>query len=120
MRYILVCAPDFFSIDYEINPWMHVENAVDGSSAAEQFADLLATYSKLGIEVKQIDQVRGLPDMVYTANFGFAIDDLFILRGLSMTSANPRQIMLQSGLQHRGLELSTCLRGSSTKVKAIT
>ena len=29
MSRLLVCPPDYFGIDYEINPWMRLSNQVD-------------------------------------------------------------------------------------------
>lgn len=78
LNYILLCPPDHFSIDYEINPWMHTENKVNPKLAMDQFSALKSIYDKLEIPTKSIDQVKGLPDMVYTANFGFAVNKTFI------------------------------------------
>ena len=41
MSRLLVCPPDFFSIDYEINPWMRRANVVDAKVAVEQWHRLM-------------------------------------------------------------------------------
>ncbi len=67
-----MCAPKYFDIEYEINPWMHTSNQVDPAKAAEEWQNLYDTYTqKLGWSVELIDPVQGLPDMVFTANGGF-------------------------------------------------
>ncbi|MBA2486819.1 MAG: hypothetical protein H0V35_12100 [Nitrospira sp.] len=74
MSRLLVCPPDYFRIDYEINPWMRRTNAVDPSRAADQWQvlmDVLAHDVAAGIE--QMRPVKGLPDMVFTANAGVVI-----------------------------------------------
>lgn len=64
-----MCAPDYFDIEYEINPWMDTKNPVDPALAARQWKQLYEIYTqKLGWDVQLIDPVQHLPDMVFTAN----------------------------------------------------
>jgi N-dimethylarginine dimethylaminohydrolase len=65
---ILMCRPEHFGIEYEINPWMHVAVEVDHQAAVEQWEALHARYRSLGVEVTLAASVAGLPDMVFTAN----------------------------------------------------
>ncbi len=65
---ILMCRPEFFGIEYEINPWMHVEVSVDHELAERQWEALYNEYQRLGVEVELATPVKGLPDMVFTAN----------------------------------------------------
>lgn len=78
-----MCLPDYFDIEYEINPWMHVENKVDRKKAHEQWGNLYRTYKELGVQIELIQQVEGLPDMVFTANAG-------IVKGMTFVSGNFR------------------------------
>jgi N-dimethylarginine dimethylaminohydrolase len=73
-RTVLMCRPDFFTVSYRINPWMHPEDPTDTSKAVQQWQTLYDTYVSLGFDVKLIDPVEGLPDMVYAANGGFVLD----------------------------------------------
>lgn len=73
-RTVLMCRPDYFTVSYRINPWMHPEDPTDTSKAVEQWQTLYDTYVSLGFDVKLIDPVDGLPDMVYAANGGFVLD----------------------------------------------
>lgn len=75
---VLLCPPKHYQIEYEINPWMHTENKVQKAKVQEEFEGLVGIYKKLGLEVLIIDPQLGLPDMVYAANHGFVIDDIFI------------------------------------------
>ncbi len=70
----LMCPPDYFKIDYEINDWMHQDNQVDQGLAKRQWQAIKDTYEKLGHKVDLIDAVDGLPDMIFTANGGQVID----------------------------------------------
>jgi N-dimethylarginine dimethylaminohydrolase len=71
---ILMCPPEHFNVTYEINPWMHVADAVDRPLAERQWHGLHDLYERLGHDVTLIEPVEGLPDMVFTANGGLVID----------------------------------------------
>lgn len=74
MKRLLVCPPDYFRIDYEINPWMRITNAVDPYRAIRQWQDLMLTLEKdLGVVLERMAPVSGLPDMVFTANAGVVV-----------------------------------------------
>ncbi|HSP65853.1 MAG TPA: arginine deiminase-related protein [Candidatus Deferrimicrobium sp.] len=65
---ILMCRPEHFGIEYEINPWMHVAVEVDHDRAVEQWEALHAVYRDLGESIALTAPHAGLPDMVFTAN----------------------------------------------------
>jgi N-dimethylarginine dimethylaminohydrolase len=75
-RTILMCRPDHFTVSYRINPWMHPEDPTDTSLAVRQWEELYKTYLDLGFDVKLVDPIEGLPDMVYAANGGFVLDNI--------------------------------------------
>lgn len=79
MKKIVMCAPTYYQIEYEINPWMHINNDVDPKGAAAAYQQLKQTYTKLGVEILDIAPAKGLPDMIYTANLGFALTDKFVV-----------------------------------------
>src|SRR5581483_7503490 len=77
---VLMCPPIFFDIEYEINPWMDLKNQVNPKQAAKQWKSIYDTYTqKLGWDVELIDPIKGLPDMVFTANGGLVLDGRVIL-----------------------------------------
>ncbi|MEZ4573961.1 MAG: arginine deiminase-related protein [Vampirovibrionales bacterium] len=68
---ILMCPPDFFNVDYVINPWMNAE-PVDMDKARRQWDALHQTLTRqLGVSVVLLEPVVGLPDLVFTANAAF-------------------------------------------------
>lgn len=75
-RRYLMCRPEHFTVSYTINPWMEPANPTDTALAVRQWQKLYDTYLELGHEVQLIDPIEGLPDMVYTANGGFLIDNI--------------------------------------------
>ncbi len=68
---ILMCPPDYFSLDYAINPWMDPKNAVDRDKARHQWDHLAEAILAAGAEVVTLPPVPGLPDLVFTANAAF-------------------------------------------------
>jgi N-dimethylarginine dimethylaminohydrolase len=75
-RHYLMCKPDQFTVSYRINPWMHPQNPTDTALAVAQWQTLYDTFISLGHEVELVDSIGGLPDMVYSANGGFTIDNV--------------------------------------------
>lgn len=73
-----MCRPDHYGIEYEINPWMSVEQGANRALAIEQWEGLVALVQRLGAQVELLEPVAGLPDMVFTANAGVVFRDLFI------------------------------------------
>ncbi|MBV9853513.1 MAG: amidinotransferase [Streptosporangiaceae bacterium] len=63
-----MCPPEYFAVTYAINPWMRPEEPADAARAMRQWERLRQTYLGLGHEVRIIDPVPGLPDMVFAAN----------------------------------------------------
>jgi N-dimethylarginine dimethylaminohydrolase len=75
-RAVLMCRPEFYTVSYRINPWMHPEDPTDTNVALTQWQALHDLYVGLGYEVELIDPLPGLPDMVYAANGGFTLDGI--------------------------------------------
>jgi N-dimethylarginine dimethylaminohydrolase len=67
-RSYLMCPPEHFAVTYAINPWMRPDEPVDAARAMRQWERLWQTYLDLGHDVRMIDPVPGLPDMVFAAN----------------------------------------------------
>ncbi|OMC39198.1 dimethylargininase [Mycobacterium sp. IS-1264] len=79
VRRYAMTRPDFFAVEYAINPWMDVNAPVGVHLAHAQWRALYQTYVDLGHRVHLIDPVPGLPDMVYAANGGFVAGDVAIV-----------------------------------------
>jgi N-dimethylarginine dimethylaminohydrolase len=75
-RTILMCRPEYFTVSYRINPWMHPETPTNTELALSQWEVLYQTYLDLGFDVQLVDPIAGLPDMVYAANGGFVLDNI--------------------------------------------
>lgn len=74
----LMCPPDFFGVEYSINPWMtHNLGSVDLDLAKKEWNSLFDTLSKLA-NIELLKPQPELPDMVFTANAGLVKKDIFI------------------------------------------
>ena len=74
MSRLLVCPPDYFRIDYEINPWMRRANVVDPAIAVRQWHRLMEVLEcDVGAVLERMTPVAGLPDLVFTANAGIVV-----------------------------------------------
>jgi N-dimethylarginine dimethylaminohydrolase len=73
-RTYLMCPPEYFRVEYAINPWMHPGQPSDPDLAMRQWQRLRDTYSRLGHVVRTIDPLPALPDMVFAANGATVID----------------------------------------------
>lgn len=74
-----MCPPDYFGVEYEINPWMDIRHQPDHGLAMQQWRGLCHVLTdRMGAEVELLKPVPGLPDLVFTANAGWAQGKLFI------------------------------------------
>jgi N-dimethylarginine dimethylaminohydrolase len=76
---ILMCPPDYYGIEYEINPWMSLRVRSDPEQSRRQWRALHETLLDLGVAVELLEPVRGLPDMVFTANAGLIYRETAVL-----------------------------------------
>ena len=104
---ILMCRPDYYTIDYEINPWMDKKNQVNHKKALDQWQSLYNAYEKLGVEIELIDQVKGLPDMVFTANAGIVKGNTFVSGNFSMKERKDEEKHFQKRFQDQGFNVVT-------------
>ncbi|HSX41073.1 MAG TPA: arginine deiminase family protein [Candidatus Saccharimonadales bacterium] len=76
---VLMCPPTYFEVSYEINDWMHVNNPVDVDLAKRQWQAVHDTYEQLSYDIHLMEPIKGLPDLVFTANGGLVIDGKVML-----------------------------------------
>jgi N-dimethylarginine dimethylaminohydrolase len=69
-----MCPPEYFAVEYAINPWMDTATPVDAELALKQWQLLREALVRLGHTVHVLPARVGLPDMVYAANGAFSVD----------------------------------------------
>jgi N-dimethylarginine dimethylaminohydrolase len=110
---ILMCRPDYFGVEYEINPWMHVAVSVDNALATTQWDSLAATYRRLGADIDLVQPRRGLPDMVFTANAAVVWQGSAVLSNFRYPERRGEEPFWRAELEVRGLSVSTMSDGLS-------
>jgi len=81
MNTFLLCPPDYFKVDYSINPWM-TGKVVDTKVAITQWIGLVMEIQKAAGIVKTIKPTSNLPDMVFTANCGIVHNGTVVLSNM--------------------------------------
>jgi N-dimethylarginine dimethylaminohydrolase len=100
-----MCPPDYFGIEYEINPWMNVRVGSDSQLARRQWTALLQTLAGLGVAVDLIEPVPRLPDLVFTANAGLIFENLFIRSRFRYGVRQGEAPYFEAWARGRGLEV---------------
>jgi N-dimethylarginine dimethylaminohydrolase len=108
---LLMCAPQFFEVTYEINQWMQPEtwrrNRAKFKQNAEQEWQLLyKTFQLLGVAIELVPPRPGVPDMVFTANAAIVLNKCALLARFRYKERQPEekyfvqhfQLMKESGM----------------------
>lgn len=101
---VLVCRPTYFKIEYVINPWMKNQK-IDQLLAMKQWEIFIDTYNKLGVKVRIIDQIDGLPDMVFTADQAVVKDNIALMSNFAETERKGEQEVYRKWFEDNGYEL---------------
>jgi N-dimethylarginine dimethylaminohydrolase len=72
-----MCPPDYYGIEYEINPWMDKSRGSAHGRAYAQWLSLYRTLQELGAQIDLLIPQAGLPDLVFTANAGLVYGTRF-------------------------------------------
>jgi lysine-ketoglutarate reductase/saccharopine dehydrogenase-like protein (TIGR00300 family) len=108
----LMCPPDFFEVDYVINPWMEGNiGKAQRATAAAQWRALHARLAEMA-EVELLPPQRGLPDLVFTANAAVVVGNRAVLARFLHRERRGEEPLFQQWFKSRGfdaLELPTNL-----------
>jgi N-dimethylarginine dimethylaminohydrolase len=69
-----MCRPTYFAVTYSINPWMDPSRPTSAHVGLAQWKRLHDMFVELGHDVRLIEPVPGLPDMVFAANGAIVLD----------------------------------------------
>jgi N-dimethylarginine dimethylaminohydrolase len=103
--HILMCPPDHYGIEYEINPWMHRHAGCDHESAVRQWEGLRRLLGQSGATISSLPPVKGLPDLVFTANAALIYRDLAIPARFRHDQRRGEEPCAQRWLSEHGLRL---------------
>ncbi|WP_426626022.1 dimethylargininase [Leifsonia sp. McL0607] len=104
-RTVLMCRPEHFDVVYRINPWMNPGLPTDTSLAVRQWDELYRLYVGLGFDVRLIEPLAGLPDMVYAANGAFVIGNIAYGASFAYPERQPEAPAYRAWLRGEGFEV---------------
>lgn len=112
MSRILVCPPDFFGVEYEINPWMRLANRVDHGRAVRQWHELTRVLEQdLGVILERMTPIPGLPDLVFTANAGIVVGRTAVVSRFRYPERQREEVYFENWFRKHGYEVMTLEAG---------
>jgi len=102
---ILMCPPDFFTVEYVINPWMagHKES-LSLEKAKLQWQELRDTVEEYA-EIVTLQSDPNLPDMVFTANAGVVYGNKAIASHFMPMERRAEEPIFKQWFRDNGFEL---------------
>lgn len=110
---ILMCPPDFYGIEYEINPWMSRDVPSDVEKSSEQWQTLHDLLGELGVDVRLIQPVKGLPDLVFTANAGLVWRDTVFVASFRHAARQGETPLDAAWFESQGFQVTTLPGGQN-------
>lgn len=112
MSRLLVCPPDFFGIEYEINPWMRLGNRVDHERAVRQWHGLMSVFEKdLGVVLERMTPITALPDLVFTANAGVVVGRTAVVSRFRYPERQREEAHFEDWFRGHGYDVMTMEKG---------
>ncbi len=102
----LMCPPEYFTVAYIINPWMHGNlRKIDNAVAKQQWRALYDTLTDHAT-VRLVLPQPGSPDMVFTANAGLVKDKRFIVSRFRYPERQYEEPYFADWFMDRGYDVS--------------
>jgi N-dimethylarginine dimethylaminohydrolase len=105
MRELLLCPPDHYGIEYEINPWMSRARGAEAAVAQQQWKGLHDTLAKLDCKIYLVQPQPKLPDMVFTANAGLLVGKKFIRSNFRFPQRQCEEAHFEKWFANRSYEI---------------
>jgi N-dimethylarginine dimethylaminohydrolase len=99
-----MCPPDYYGIEYEINPWMSRSRQSDPERSRGQWAALRALLEQLSAEIRLLEPVRGLPDLVFTANAALVVRNTVYLSRFRFPARQPETPVDDAWFRQQGFD----------------
>jgi len=98
----LMCPPNHFGVNYVINPWMEGNiGRVNRREAVSQWDNLRYVLSSVA-NIEMAPPAPGLPDMVFTANAGLALDNEVVISRFSTIERQPEEELFRRWFESSG------------------
>lgn len=100
-----MCPPDYYGIEYEINPWMNRERQANHELAVTQWRALHEQLTACGAQISLLTPVRGLPDLVFTANAALVLGQRCILSNFRHQQRQGEQPINEEWFREHGFDV---------------
>ncbi|MFY9287801.1 MAG: arginine deiminase-related protein [Alphaproteobacteria bacterium] len=102
---ILMCAPDYFGVDYIINPWMVEGLGKTDAALVHAQWDTLKSALEKHVELTFVAPQKGLPDMVFTANAGMVLGKKAIVSRFRSKERQGEEPFFKKWFEDNGFEI---------------
>ena len=104
-QHLLMCPPDYFRVQYVINPWMENKiGTIDPHIARKQWTDFYQSLKEF-TSVELIAQESNAPDMVFTANAGLLLGKKIVLSRFKFAERRSEESYFCSWFEKQGYEI---------------
>lgn len=102
-----MCPPRYYTIAYEINPWMHLTRQVRHAAAIRQWQALYQLLTKrLRLTVHLMPPRPRVPDLVFTANAGLIVKRLCIRSNFRYPQRQREEPIIERYFRQRGYRIA--------------
>lgn len=100
-----MCRPEYYGIEYEINPWMDRRRGILVGEARRQWEHLYECLLRVGAAVHLLQPAPGLPDLVFTANSGMVWHDKVFLTRFRYSQRQPETTIADDWFREHRFEV---------------
>ncbi len=108
----LLCPPRHFEVSYSINPWMDLRSTPSQTLALQQWIELHHTMIRLGVDVKYLKPVKGVPDLVFTANAALVRNGTAILARFRNKERSKEEAVNREWFERNGYSVKEISKGT--------
>lgn len=103
---VLMSSPEYFKVEYSINPWMVEGVNVDLDLAKQQWDNLKLTIEKAGAMVEVVPPNENYPDLVFTANSGIINENRVLIANFKFKERQGEEEIYSNWFKENGYSVS--------------
>lgn len=98
----LMCRPDHYNVEYEINPWMKGNILRPDTELSKKQWNEFHQHLSQHADVSVLPQPAGVPDMVFAANGGFILNKSAIISNFRHAERQPEEDLFEKYFRENG------------------
>lgn len=100
-----MCAPDYFGVDYVINPWMAEGLGKTNAEKVGRQWQSLKRALETQIDLAFVPPQPGLPDMVFTANAGMVVGKKVVVSRFRSRERQGEEVFFKTWFEQNGFDI---------------